>query len=75
MEKESKYTQKRISEVFVLVENNDRYMCTVCGFTYDPAAGDQEGGVSAGISFFCLPIDWACPHCGAERDDFVKRTA
>ncbi|MDD1704139.1 MAG: rubredoxin [Methanoregula sp.] len=50
-------------------------MCTVCGYTYDPALGDEEGGISPGISFDTLSGEWTCPHCGADRDDFVKSTS
>ena len=28
-----------------------KYVCGVCGYVYDPAEGDSEGGIPAGNSF------------------------
>lgn len=47
-----------------------RYVCTVCGYVYDPAEGDSEGGITAGTAFENLPDDWTCPVCGAAKDEF-----
>ena len=47
-----------------------KYVCTVCGYVYDPALGDPENGVAAGTAFKDLPDDWVCPVCGAEKDQF-----
>ena len=48
----------------------DKYVCTVCGYVYDPALGDPENGVAAGTAFEDLPDDWVCPICSAEKDQF-----
>ena len=29
----------------------DKYVCTVCGWIYDPAVGDPENGIAPGTSF------------------------
>jgi len=50
----------------------DRYVCTVCGYVYDPEEGDPEGGIKAGTPFQDLPEDWVCPVCGASKDEFEK---
>jgi flavin reductase (DIM6/NTAB) family NADH-FMN oxidoreductase RutF len=50
----------------------DKYVCTVCGYVYDPADGDPEGGIEPGTPFEKLPDDWACPVCGASKDEFEK---
>ncbi|MGA2028046.1 MAG: rubredoxin [Syntrophobacteraceae bacterium] len=50
----------------------DRYVCTVCGFVYDPAVGDPDNGIVAGTKFEDLPDDWVCPVCGAPKQDFEK---
>ncbi|MGQ9678442.1 MAG: rubredoxin [bacterium] len=50
--------------------NMQRYVCTVCGYVYDPAEGDPDNGVSAGTPFESLPPDWVCPVCGASKDQF-----
>lgn len=47
-----------------------KYECIVCGYIYDPAAGDPDNGVDAGTQFADLPEDWVCPVCGAEKDQF-----
>ncbi|MEW6458344.1 MAG: rubredoxin [Bacillota bacterium] len=48
----------------------DKWQCTVCGYVYDPAAGDE--GVAPGTPFEELPETWACPLCGAGKDLFEK---
>jgi rubredoxin len=50
----------------------DRYVCTICGYVYDPAQGDPDSGVPAGTKFEDLPDDWECPVCGAPKADFEK---
>ena len=50
----------------------DRYVCTVCGYVYDPALGDPDNGIVAGTKFEDLPDDWVCPVCGAPKEDFEK---
>jgi rubredoxin len=49
-----------------------KWVCTVCGYVYDPAKGDPENGVAAGTPFDKLPADWVCPVCGASKEDFEK---
>jgi rubredoxin len=46
------------------------YICTSCGFIYDPDEGDPDGGVPPGTSFDDIPDDWFCPVCGARKSDF-----
>lgn len=50
----------------------DKWECTVCGYIYDPEAGDPESDIQPGTAFEDLPDDWVCPVCGAEKGDFVK---
>jgi flavin reductase (DIM6/NTAB) family NADH-FMN oxidoreductase RutF/rubredoxin len=53
------------------VDNTARkYRCTVCGYVYDPAVGDPDGGVKAGTPFEAIPDSWVCPVCGAAKSDF-----
>jgi rubredoxin len=49
-----------------------KYKCDVCGYEYDPAKGDADGGAAAGTAFETLPEDWTCPVCGAAKDDFSE---
>ena len=46
------------------------WICTSCGFIYDPAEGDPDGGVPPGTAFADIPDDWFCPVCGARKTDF-----
>lgn len=50
----------------------EKWECLVCGYIYDPAEGDPEGGIPAGTPFEELPDDWVCPECGAEKEMFEK---
>ena len=47
-----------------------KYVCTVCGYVYDPEAGDPDGGIAAGTPFDQIPDGWVCPECGAAKTDF-----
>jgi rubredoxin len=55
-------------------DNEDRimkkYVCTVCGYEYDPAEGDPDNGVKPGTAFEDVPADWVCPICGAPKSEF-----
>lgn len=50
----------------------DRYVCTVCGYVYDPANGDPDNGVAPGTTFQDIPDEWTCPVCGADKSQFEK---
>jgi rubredoxin len=50
----------------------DKYRCTVCGYIYDPKAGDPDGGIAAGTPFEKIPDSWVCPVCGVGKDMFEK---
>jgi len=39
---------------------------------YDPAEGDEDGGIEPGVAFEDLPEDWVCPICGVGKDEFEK---
>lgn len=47
-----------------------KYKCGVCGYVYDPAAGDPDNGIRPGTPFESLPSDWTCPVCGAMKEEF-----
>ena len=49
-----------------------QYRCTICGYVYDPEAGDPNNGVAAGTSFEDIPDTWVCPICGAPKSEFEK---
>ncbi len=49
-----------------------KYVCKICDYVYDPAAGDPDNGVAPGTSFEDLPDDWLCPICGVSKDEFEE---
>lgn len=48
------------------------YVCSGCGYEYDPAAGDPDADVSPGTMFDALPEEWICPDCGESKDKFIE---
>lgn len=50
----------------------DKYVCTVCGYVYNPEKGDPDSGVKLGTAFEDLPDDWVCPVCGVGKEEFEK---
>ena len=42
-----------------------KYVCSVCGYVYDPAEHD-------GVAFEELPDDWRCPRCKQPKTKFNK---
>jgi len=50
----------------------EKWVCTICGYVYDPAVGDPDSGVAPGTAFEDLPDDWVCPICGATKDQFER---
>lgn len=49
-----------------------KYVCTVCGYVYDPEIGDPESDIEPGTAFKDLPDDWVCPECGVDKDMFEE---
>lgn len=49
------------------------WVCTVCGYVYDPEAGDPDNGVDPGTPFEKVPDDWVCPVCGADKGAFEEQ--
>ena len=47
-----------------------KYVCSICGYVYDPAVGDPDSSIPPGTSFEDLPDDWTCPVCGADKSKF-----
>lgn len=49
-----------------------KYVCDICGYVYDPAAGDPDNGVP-GTPWEAVPEDWVCPLCGVGKDQFSPK--
>jgi len=50
---------------FSQFQASGKYVCSVCGYVYDPAEHD-------GVAFDDLPDDWKCPRCKRPKDKFNK---
>ncbi len=50
---------------FASIKSSGKYVCSVCGYVYDPAEHD-------GVAFEDLPEDWKCPRCKRGKDKFNK---
>ena len=48
---------------FAKKEATGKYVCSVCGYVYDPAEHD-------GVAFEDLPEDWKCPRCKQPKSKF-----
>ncbi len=48
----------------------EKFICTNCGYVYDPVQGDPENGIPPGTPFEDLPEDWICPVCYVGKDQF-----
>ena len=46
-------------------EASGKYVCSICGYVYDPAEND-------GIAFEDLPDDWKCPRCKQPKEKFNR---
>jgi rubredoxin len=47
-----------------------KYMCLICGWIYDEAAGAPDEGIPPGTRWEDVPPNWTCPECGARKEDF-----
>jgi glyoxylase-like metal-dependent hydrolase (beta-lactamase superfamily II) len=50
---------------FSEMKASGKYVCSVCGFVYDPAEHD-------GVAFEDLPDDWKCPRCKRPKEKFNR---
>ncbi len=50
---------------FSAQQASGKYVCSICGYVYDPAEND-------GIAFEDLPDDWKCPRCKQGKDKFNR---
>ena len=47
-----------------------KFICNVCGYVYDEAAGDPDNGIAPGTPWEEVPDDFTCPLCGVGKEDF-----
>ena len=58
------------ADVSTGTETKQLWICSSCGFIYDPEEGDPDGGIPPGTAFEDIPDSWFCPVCGARKADF-----
>ena len=57
-------------EEVVFKTKTGKYVCSVCGYVYDPNVGDNTQNILAGTTFENLPLTWRCPRCKQGKDKF-----
>ena len=50
---------------FSAAQGTGKYVCSICGYVYDPAEHD-------GVDFEDLPEDWRCPRCKQPKEKFNR---
>ena len=55
----------------VLVEDFKQWVCVICGWIYDEAAGLPEENIAPGTRWADVPADWRCPLCDVGKEDFA----
>lgn len=48
------------------------YVCTGCGYEYNPEVGDIEAEIYPTTVFEKLPEEWICPDCGSAKEEFIE---
>lgn len=48
-----------------------QWVCVICGWIYDEAAGLPEEGIAPGTRWADVPEDWRCPLCDVGKGDFA----
>jgi rubredoxin len=48
-----------------------QWVCVICGWVYDEAAGLPEEGLAPGTRWADVPEDWRCPLCDVGKEDFA----
>ncbi len=57
------------------IRDEESLQCKICGYVYDPAAGDASEAIAAGTPFTQLPESWHCPDCDAPQGHFLPLSA
>ena len=53
------------------VDDFKQWVCVICGWVYDEAAGLPEEGIAPGTRWADVPADWRCPLCDVGKEDFA----
>ncbi|MFM0526821.1 rubredoxin [Paraburkholderia strydomiana] len=66
--------QDRLDSAAVIAASADdfkQWVCVICGWIYDEAAGLPEDGIAPGTRWADIPADWRCPLCDVGKEDFA----
>lgn len=62
-------TSQPESKVVDITDDDDEsYICSICGHVYNPEEGDPTVGIPPSTPFSDLPEDYRCPVCNAGKD-------
>ncbi len=50
---------------FSAAQGTGKWVCSICGYVYDPAEHD-------GVAFEDVPDYWVCPRCKMPKEKFNK---
>jgi rubredoxin len=48
-----------------------QWVCVICGWIYDEAAGLPDEGIAPGTRWADVPAEWRCPLCDVGKEDFA----
>ncbi|HEX7935111.1 MAG TPA: rubredoxin [Paraburkholderia sp.] len=63
--------QDSSAENAVSADDLKQWVCVICGWIYDEAAGLPEEGIAAGTRWADIPAGWRCPLCDVGKEDFA----
>ncbi|MDV5170309.1 anaerobic nitric oxide reductase flavorubredoxin [Photobacterium rosenbergii] len=52
------------------MSDNQKMLCTICNWIYDPAVGEVNQGIEVGTCWSDIPESFLCPECGLGKDVF-----
>jgi rubredoxin len=55
----------------VSADDFKQWVCVICGWVYDEAAGLPDEGIAPGTRWADVPADWRCPLCDVGKEDFA----
>ena len=64
------YNESILRQAFFTMSASKTWMCLICGWIYDEAAGAPDEGIAPGTKWEDVPMNWTCPECGARKEDF-----
>lgn len=59
------------AELAASVDDFKQWVCVICGWVYDEAAGLPDEGIAPGTRWADVPADWRCPLCDVGKEDFA----